>query len=218
MSAPKTAVISRPRHAFTLVELLVVIAVIGLLVGLLLPAVQAARNAARRTECINNLRQVGLAFEQHLQTRGTKPKFPDSPRLPVSVNPRKLPGLPEVLAGFTEDNAAMWRCPNDLTRSGVAMLDDEENNHSGWLGSLVGSDTQLGYFDIEKTSYEYPGDRHGGKTRPQVLADRRTGEQRNSTRVWIVYDYEAVHGTAGENGARNFLYLDGHVDNLVVAE
>ncbi len=96
------------RNAFTLVELLVVIAIIGILVALLLPAIQAAREAARRTECQNHLKQIGLAVQTFHDSQKYFPTGRDkSDQLGVSWAFRILPQLEEtaIFSAFVKDSS-----------------------------------------------------------------------------------------------------------------
>ncbi|MCR9119935.1 MAG: DUF1559 domain-containing protein [bacterium] len=118
------------RNAFTLVELLVVIAIIGVLIALLLPAVQAAREAARRTTCTNKLKQIGLGMQNYHDVNKTFPTSYEKPRqwgwaiyiLPFMEQENLYSALNPTAASMTTASANavlskpldIYTCPSDV--------------------------------------------------------------------------------------------------------
>lgn len=189
------------RRAFTLVELLVVIAIIGILVALLLPAIQAAREAARRSQCKNNLRQLGLAILNYEQSKK---------RLPPSV---AIDSKGDPLA-----NNLAWGVHGHI----LPYL--EEGNLYAEVDTTTAWDFQTAIDGLRIGGYSCPSDQEapivrdpgGGKVK---LFSTTYGFNMGT---WFVYDPATRHGGDGVFYPNSYLRLaqieDGTSKTMLAAE
>lgn len=182
---------SSQRRAFTLVELLVVIAIIGVLVALLLPAIQAAREAARRAQCVNKLKQWGLAMQmyhdsnKHLPAGATSPADVNDPKPRQTWVMRLWPYIEQNNLDSRNDLAVDFYLPP------VTIL--------GTLDGLGGQYVDLYYCPSDSGSDQTVGD-----------YQRRRG---NYVVNWGTAKYGQVYREDRVAGIAPFSHVDGRITN-----
>ncbi len=189
------------RSGFTLVELLVVIAIIGVLVGLLLPAVQTAREAARRMQCSNNLKQVALACHNY---ESAFKKFPPSAILDLSIT--------------STANNGSWGV------HGRVLPQLEQSNLFERVDLSIAWDGQRSIHEVKVPTFACPSD--PGTDRVRVFSDNRPSLYPTSYGFnfgsWFVYDPSTRKGGDGMFYPNSFLgfrdCLDGTSNTLFIAE
>jgi prepilin-type N-terminal cleavage/methylation domain-containing protein/prepilin-type processing-associated H-X9-DG protein len=180
--AHQSALPHQLRAGFTLVELLVVIAIIGTLVGLLLPAVQAAREAARRIQCGNNLKQLALAFQNYESARKQLPLGYTNPAGPTKFHswaPFLLPYVEEANRVSQYTTAIEWwkspnreivatqlavvQCPSTPTPN--RMQDKPETTPPNKTGACGDYFPPVGIHPVDTNAFLAAGEQLGGDVR-----------------------------------------------------
>jgi prepilin-type N-terminal cleavage/methylation domain-containing protein len=191
---------SHRRRAFSLVELMVAIAVIGVLVAIVMPVVGKVRTASKRVACRAQLGDVGRLFQMYLNdSRNKLPHVNPIPSLRNADGTPVLDGLSvvELLARYTKDVTRGWRCPADAITRKIP-------------GTPEGFAT---YFEREGISYVY------NPTLAQLYAGKQLNDhpfyrQGKQNMLAVFWEFEPFHGRENTLGSMNYLFADMHVGDL----
>jgi len=215
-------------HAFTLIEFLTVVAVLGILAGLLLPALHSARRRAGTTSCLSQIRQLSLAFQAYAIDHADKvPPNRDGEFVPLGETWVEgwlgVPGpdvtnvlyLQRGLLGGYVPNVALWRCPasRPVRFGDFSQVKVRTVSINGFIGSPVRSPAALTYARQSEFARPGPADLFTLiEERAETLNDGafqlHWDFQEFRPQTWILRDQPAVlHGRAG-----NLAFGDGHVE------
>jgi len=182
------------RRGFSLIELLVVVAIIGLLISITMPSLAKVRIQASRTKCKSNLKQIGSGILEYLNVHDDRYFY--AAELPsreeeVAEADGRDPYLPiyEALKAELGGESKVYHCPAD------------RNTMSPELGGRT-------YFETEKTSYEWRSQYNGKKVERDDLS-RAIG----AADAPMMYDYEPFHGGERARNSLVTLYADLHVQS-----
>lgn len=185
----------RPAQAFTLIELLMVIAIIGILAALLLPGLGRAKESGKATACVGNLHQIGIALQLYTQDyRNRLPNMYDA----YEQHTNQLPSPDKVLGSYL-GNVQVLRCPSDFWKQGDAP---------------PLTNVPLTYFAQTGCSYSWNFLLNGEDADHLGAMGMKFGPHE----IPVMFDKWKFHAARGEAKSRNYLYVDGHLRNQLVVE